>query len=111
MENRRLLLAVFLSALVLIVWYAIFPPPPPQPRTAEEPLPGPEAEQSEQLEQGMAPDAEDSGIEADEPDAEPLVAFEGDSVAAELEDAGILQVAVHRPTRDDFSSRFLIPEK
>ncbi len=93
MENRRLLLAVFLSALVLIVWYAIFPPPP-QPRSAEGPLPGPETEQFEQLEEGMAPDVDDSGesaTEADEPDAEPLIAFEGDSVAAELEEHPVLE--------------------
>ena len=60
MENRRLLLAVFLSALILIIWNSIFPPVPPPQRPV--PAPG-EVDQIVGEEQGPAP-GEESAPEA-----------------------------------------------
>ena len=45
MENQRLLLAAFLSALILIIWNVMFPPVPPQPVDGD--LPGVEFEEGE----------------------------------------------------------------
>ncbi len=109
MENRRLLLAVFLSALVLMVWYAIFPPPPPA-QTRESPATEPGQEQ-------LVP-AESSGVDApseaagaggevaafgdEEPQAESLIEFDQETVVAEMEERPVLE---NETVRLEFTNR------
>ncbi len=106
MENRRLLLAVFLSALVLIVWYAIFPPPPAPPRIEEGTPAATDVEQRAPLaEAGVADIGEtetETETEIDESDSEPLIEFEADSVVAEFEERPVLE---NDTVRLEFSNR------
>ena len=97
MENRRLLLAVFLSALVLMVWYSIFPPPPPS-RVPESPPPDPNQERV-----APVPESEPSGsmlvdegntrAEFEVPEAEPLIDFGQEDVIAEVPEHPVLETA------------------
>ncbi len=92
MENRRLLLAVLLSALVLMVWYSLFPPPSPSRVPEESPTPAPSQ---------LAPAPEPSGsMDSDEapafdldPEADPLIEFEQDTVVAEVPERAVLENA------------------
>ncbi len=110
MENRRLLLAVFLSALVLMVWYSIFPPPPP--RTADpSPVPSEEGlmssdDSADALAESRASEGQrlfdDGGAIQSEPETEPLIEFEQETVAAELEEFPVLE---SETVRLEFSNR------
>ena len=95
MENRRLLLAVFLSALVLMVWYSIFPPPPPT-RAPESPLPDPSQEQVTQVPESessgsMLLDDGDTPDESGVPELEPLIDFGQDVVTADVPEYPVLE--------------------
>ncbi len=100
MENRRLLLAVLLSAVVLMVWYSIFPPPQPS-RIPESPIPDPRGEQSAPIRESepsgsMALDEEDSSVDTEAPEADPLLEFDQDTVVAELPERPVLENEVVR---------------
>ncbi|MGF1501030.1 MAG: membrane protein insertase YidC [Paracoccaceae bacterium] len=88
-ETRNLILAVALSMLVLIGWYAIFPPPEPQPipqQTAGQP-----AEQATQP-GGTAPGTQTAGGGASAP-AGPVVALTRDGALAQTD-----RIPVRTPT-------------
>ena len=96
MENRRLLLAVFLSALILIIWNSIFPPVPP---TA--PPPGPVSDQGlEERGPADAPRPEgstaavatgtDSEDELTEPEEQNLIEF-GETTVAEIDERVVIE--------------------
>ena len=116
MENRRLLLAVFLSALVLMVWYSIFPPPPPRTVSPADPSgegfvpPEQSATMSEQQDGSVSESSrdeqrlldEDGIIGAAEPRSEPLIEFDQEVVAAELEERPVLETET---VRLEFSNR------
>ncbi len=106
MENRRLLLAVFLSALVLMIWYSIFPPPaprsvsPPSDPSTEGLVP-PEGSAEAPSEQASDPGAvetedqrllDEGGIvSVADPESEALIEFDQDIVVAELEERPVLE--------------------
>ena len=105
MENRRLLLAVFLSALILMVWYSIFPPPPPPARVAETPDEVSSGEQVAPPRDGsegglVMPDDEQIDPELEE--LESLIEFEADVVAAEMDEQPVLETD---SVRLEFSNR------
>ena len=105
MENRRLLLAVFLSALVLMVWYTLFPPPPPS-----RPMPPPASETSSERPADPSASAtpgagalEGTFDEAvlDEAQAD-LIDFEQETVVAEIEERVVLE---NQEVRLEFSNQ------
>ena len=111
MENRRLFLAVFLSALILIVWNSIFPPIPP-PESSQGPIPvtsNGEAVDGSRNEERAASIAE-SGDPISEGEAvdeevsldQTLIQFDKELVAAELEEHPILE---NDRVRLEFSNR------
>ncbi len=110
MENRRLLLAVFLSALVLMVWYAIFPPPPPRtaspaPVPNEEGLMDPEGSiEASSREAGSSEQRlfDEEGVVQSEPEAEALIEFDQETVVAEVEEFPVLE---NQAVRLEFSNR------
>lgn len=95
MDNRRVLLAVLLSIVVIVGWQLLFPPPePPAPREAP-PVAAPEAEELHRAERLPLPAAESAEAEvpgpADEPVAaqsEERVVLEGEGFRAELTNRG-----------------------
>ncbi len=109
MENRRLLLAVFLSALILIIWNSVFPPvppvepPPAVPIDSGNDLPGNQAPESQTP--GEATAAEDPSVAegtALEEEPQSLLEFETETVAAEAEELPVLE---NETVRLQFSSR------
>ncbi len=102
MENRRLLLAVFLSALVLMVWYSIFPPPQPS-EIPESPATDPSGEQiapTQEASGSMSPDdqtppaplrGDEGAVETQEPESDPLIEFDQETVVAELPERPVLE--------------------
>ena len=110
MENRRLLLAVFLSALVLMVWYSIFPPPPPPSRVVEAPVPDPSTERPVPLPPSGVTTPGESVLEGSldeaaivgEESRESLIDFEQETVAAELEERVVIE---NQMMRLEFSNR------
>lgn len=74
MDNRRVLLAVLLSLVVLVVWQVFFLPEPPGSTPPSEPPPA-----AERVEEGAA------GPEPDEPVAAPS----SDDTPAETDDSGL----------------------
>ena len=106
MENRRLLLAVFLSALVLMVWYSLFPPPQPA-RIAESPTPDALTERPAPVREAESNDSiafEDEAVAIDieqEPEAA-LIDFGQETVIAEFEERPALE---SETVRLEFSNR------
>ncbi len=124
MDNRRFLVAALLSALVLIVWNALFIPPPAAPPAAEDGLQDPRVSEdgraASEREQAGREEAgplgfEDSahseggtrseggvfaeeaaGDEAGGRAAEPLIDFATEEVAAELETSSVLESDLFR---------------
>lgn len=91
MENRRLLLAALLSAAFILVWQALFPPAPPV-RPPEAP-PEPTATETAAAAPGEAPATDPAAgpaPEAEETSA-PVLAFEGEEVAAASEEESVLE--------------------
>ncbi len=106
MENRRLLIAVFLSALVLMVWYSIFPPPPPPSRNVQSPDTSEERfappQEGRAGSDSTAPDDEGVVIEPEEEGTETLIEFDQEIVVAEMEEHPVLENEV---VRLEFSNR------
>ena len=113
MENRRLFLAVFLSALILIVWNSIFPPAPPPSRAFDDPMEsagddGRVAPQQERTE-GTSPERLEAEMEAvgDEDTGglqgpQTQIEFKSEVVASEIEDHPVLE---NELVRVEFSNR------
>ncbi len=110
MENRRLLLAVFLSALILIIWNSLFPPVPPPAGPADEaaeaPVEGPAPRQRSTPDETIPRDAESTPEEepggdagAEEPE---LLAELEDETEAAYEERAVLE---NETMRLEFSNR------
>lgn len=116
MENRRLFIAVFLSAMILIIWNSIFPPVPPSPippdasrdLSSGDPQIRRQEDPAAASESGLAHSPYET-TEAGEPsqrrpslEEESLIDFEEDVVASEVESRSILESDV---VRLEFSNR------
>ncbi len=119
MDNRRLLLAAFLSALILIVWNVLFPPPvrrPPAEVPAAERSLDPRAGEQDP---GASPDGPQGSAEtpADAPGslpadalaapsapeaAAPVIDFSGEVVEAQAEELAVIETEA---VRVEFSNR------
>jgi YidC/Oxa1 family membrane protein insertase len=116
-ENRRLLFAAILSALVLITWNMLFAPPP-----AKRPPEQPPADQPGTADRRPVSDDRSAGVEEERPaperegllppledrtgeppaSAEPLVDFGEETVAAELEERSVIETET---VRAEFTNR------
>lgn len=120
MDNRRVLLAVLLSMIVIIGWQLMFPPPEPPAPPAGSPAteaPGgdPETAPAVRTDRGDRASAESDddteGAEGAEPEAaapppaiavrEESVVLEGDGFRAELSNRGAQLVSLVLPEHDD----------
>ena len=93
MENKRVLLAVLLSMVIIIGWQILFPPPEPPP--PPEPAPAAEARAGEASEEAAVPEptapADGAGAEPAGEEAEPT-----EAVTAEREERVVLEGAEFR---------------
>ncbi len=108
MENRRLFTAVFLSALILVVWNYVFPPIPPTSAPADvvELDSRDSTSRSVLADEGSSAVGADyggDGLEEEEfPEAESILEFDEEAVIAEREEYPVLENA---SVRIEFSSR------
>lgn len=107
MENRRLLLAAFVSALILITWNILFPPPTQRPTPAGEPsqevlgeVPPPSSSLEVPEDRSVFSEPEEAVAEL--PDREPLIDFGDDLVEAEREKRTVIETEA---IRAEFSNR------
>lgn len=131
METRRLLLAVFLSLLIVFLWNSIFAPPVPIPPPAETPAeetapggPSPESPEApppgaEAAGEGTpspsspTPPAPGGGALEEAPSAEPILDFGAETVVAEVEERVAIEterVRVEISNRGGQLTSFLLKE-
>lgn len=106
MDNRRLFVAMLLSAMILIVWSILFPPPrpeaPPVATTSDE-FGG--ADPTERADQAMAEERVDGARSEEEETSsqdESVPAFDEEVVAAEQESLSVLE---NESVRLEFTNR------